>query len=131
MVMFKQKLPTLAGFLSGIVVLALPIATHAVFDENTLIKPTEVPSGTITFTKIVGNLYNKTFAIFGVIAGSLAVLYLIWAGIQYIQAGGDASKAKAARTSIINAIIGIVIVIAAFALVRIGVIIGRWIASAV
>jgi hypothetical protein len=52
------------------------------------------------------------------IGGALAVIYLIWAGIQYIQAGGDASKAKAARTSIINAIIGVVVILSAYTIIR-------------
>jgi threonine/homoserine/homoserine lactone efflux protein len=52
------------------------------------------------------------------IGGALAVIYLIWAGIQYIQAGGDASKAKAARASIINAIIGIVVILSTYTIIR-------------
>jgi len=49
-------------------------------------------------------------------AGIIAVLYLIYGGIMYITAGGDAEKATKGRTAITNAIIGIIIIAAAFAI---------------
>lgn len=51
------------------------------------------------------------------IAGALAVIYLIYGGILYITAGGDAEKATKGRTALINAIIGIIIIALAFAIV--------------
>jgi len=47
-------------------------------------------------------------------AGVAAVIYLLWSGILYITAGGDEAKAGKARTGIVNAVIGIVIIILAF-----------------
>jgi len=61
----------------------------------------------------------------GVVAGSIAVIYIIWAGVQYIMSGGDPAKTKAARGRIISAMIGIVIIIAVYAFIRLGVGIGR------
>jgi len=52
------------------------------------------------------------------IAGILAVIYLIYAGVLYITAGGDTGKADKGRTGIVNAIIGLVIISAAYLLVR-------------
>lgn len=52
------------------------------------------------------------------IAGIIAFIYLIVQGISYITAGGDAEKATAARQGVINAVIGIVIIIASFAIIR-------------
>ena len=48
------------------------------------------------------------------IAGALAVIYLLYAGILYITAGGDEAKATKARTGIVNAVIGVIIIILAF-----------------
>ncbi len=45
-------------------------------------------------------------------------IYLIVAGIQYITSGGNATKAMVARTAIINAIIGIILVILAFSITQ-------------
>jgi len=47
----------------------------------------------------------------------MAVVYLIWAGYTYISAGGDAEKATLGRQGVINAIIGIVIILLAYAIV--------------
>jgi len=52
------------------------------------------------------------------VLGLIAVIYLIYGGVLYITAGGDAEKAGKGRTAITNAIIGIVIIILAFAIYR-------------
>ena len=49
------------------------------------------------------------------IAVSLAVIFIGMGGIQYITARGDTKAADAARTSITNAVIGLVIALAALA----------------
>lgn len=53
-----------------------------------------------------------------VLAGFVAVIYLIYGGLLYITAGGDAEKAKSGRAALINAIIGIVIIALALLIVR-------------
>ena len=53
------------------------------------------------------------------IAGLLAVIFLIVGGFRYITAGGNEETAEAAKKTITNAIIGIVIVILAFVIVRV------------
>lgn len=50
-------------------------------------------------------------------AGVIAVIYLIYGGILYITAGGDAEKATKGRTALVNAIIGIVIITLAIVIV--------------
>jgi hypothetical protein len=52
------------------------------------------------------------------IAGVVAVIYLIVGGYQYITSGGNAEQAQAGRTTVLNAIIGLVIIFAAFVVVR-------------
>lgn len=53
-----------------------------------------------------------------IIISVVAVVYLIYGGVQYVTAGGDADKASKGRVTITNAIIGIVIILASFALYR-------------
>ncbi|MFA5010115.1 MAG: TrbC/VirB2 family protein [Patescibacteria group bacterium] len=50
-----------------------------------------------------------------ILAGALAVAYLVYAGIQYIT--GGAKGAEAAKTSIINAIIGIAVIVLSYVIV--------------
>ena len=50
--------------------------------------------------------------------GAIAFIYLIYGGILYITAGGDAEKATKGRTAIINAVIGIIIIFLALVIIR-------------
>lgn len=52
------------------------------------------------------------------LAGIIAVIYLVYGGILYITAGGDAEKATKGRTALVNAIIGIIIIILAVVIVQ-------------
>ena len=59
------------------------------------------------------NILQVAKTIVAAIGFGIAVILLIVAGIKYMTSGGDSEKAGAAKTSIINAVIGIVIVVAA------------------
>ena len=61
---------------------------------------------------IVNNISKIVLAFVGV----LAVLYLIYGGVLYLTAGGEAEKASKGRTAITNAIIGLVIIIHSYAI---------------
>ena len=63
------------------------------------------------------------------VSGVLAVLFLIWSGVQYITSAGSAEKAKTARAGIINAVIGIVVIVAAFFIVRFAVSAGNTVSN--
>ena len=52
-----------------------------------------------------------------VLAG-LAVLFLIWAGYQYITSTGDPAKAEKARANLIYAVIGVILVLVSYGLVN-------------
>lgn len=53
------------------------------------------------------------------IGGLVAVVFVIYGGIQFILSQGEPDKAKGARMTIINALIGLVITIAAVAIVNV------------
>ena len=52
------------------------------------------------------------------IVGAIAVIMLIIGGIRYVVSGGDSSAVTAAKNTILYAIIGIIIVLLAFAIVQ-------------
>ncbi len=62
----------------------------------------------------IGQLVDNIITLILYAAGALAVIYLLYSGILYITAGGDDTKATKARTGIVNAVIGIIIIILAF-----------------
>lgn len=53
------------------------------------------------------------------IAGLVAVLFLIIGGFRYITSGGNEETAEKAKKVILNAIIGIVVIILSFVIVRV------------
>jgi len=71
----------------------------------------EEPTG--GFTSFAG-VFSKIFSLIWPIVGGIAVIMIIVAGILFMTAGGDPEKIATARTSIIWAIIGIVVAILAY-----------------
>lgn len=61
-------------------------------------------------TKIVSNL----IAIITIIAGVSFLFYFMFGAVNWITSGGDAQKAAAARNTILNALIGLVITVIAY-----------------
>ena len=47
-----------------------------------------------------------------VISVIVAVIFIVWGGMMYMMAGDDASKSGAAKTRIVNGIIGALVVLA-------------------
>ena len=52
------------------------------------------------------------------LSGSIAVIFLIWAGIKYITAAGDKEKIESAKHTLTYALIGLLLVAFAFAIIR-------------
>jgi quinol-cytochrome oxidoreductase complex cytochrome b subunit len=65
----------------------------------------------------IGSLINTALNLVMVVALLLVFLYLILGGIQWITSGGDKGKTEEARNKITAAVIGIIILAAAYALV--------------
>lgn len=60
---------------------------------------------------------NHLLPIIFLVIGAAAVLLLIWAGIQYISSAGNQDATKKARQSIINIVLGIVLLTASYAVI--------------
>lgn len=58
----------------------------------------------------VEGVISTVVNILSLIVGLTAVIMIIWGGFRYVSAGGDSSKISSARTTIIYAIVGLVIV---------------------
>ena len=54
-----------------------------------------------------------------VIAGLLTFAFLVWGGVEWLTSGGDKEKYEAARGRITAAVIGLVIVVAAWAIMNV------------
>lgn len=58
----------------------------------------------------INKLISAIIDIFSWIIGVVAVIMVIFGGFQYVTSGGDASKAAKGRSTILYALIGLVIV---------------------
>ncbi len=88
-----------------------PITTLAQIDidKNEL----NVPQQTTTIDANVANVLEIVIAIFG----AVAMLIIIYAGIQYMLSQGDPAKTTTARNTVIYAAIGLAITVLAFSIV--------------
>lgn len=77
------------------------------------------------FFDFANNAVGSIINILLFLAAAAAVIYLIWAGIKYLTAGGDTKKAGEARTAIINAVIGLIVIVAAYTIIRIAISAGQ------
>ncbi len=59
---------------------------------------------------------NATSLIIGLV-GMLAIVFIIWGGIQFALSAGDAKKVQEAKSTLTYAVIGLVVSILAFAIV--------------
>ncbi len=84
------------------------------------VAPIDVGGGRVNRINIYGGsletLITTIVNVILIVVGVIAVLYLIYGGITYVTAGGDAEKAGKGRTTITNAIIGIIIIAASLAI---------------
>lgn len=62
--------------------------------------------------KLIGNIINIVLGVLGIIL----VVLIVWAGVTWMTAGGDSKKVEEAKSRLINAVIGLAIVISAYAL---------------
>lgn len=68
---------------------------------------------TTDVVKGVGLVIMAIFEMLVRIAGIIAVVFVIWGGFQFITSTGEPDKAAKARTTVLNALIGLVIAIVA------------------
>lgn len=69
--------------------------------------------------KDIGKLLSAGIQVAMVIAAILTFAFLVWGGIQWILSGGDKTQTQAARDRITMALVGLGIVAAAWALMKV------------
>lgn len=92
----------------------VPKAHAASGNWATLLTP-----GSGASTGTIEGTFNAVIDIIILVASALAVIYLIYSGILYITAAGNPDAAKKGQQGVINAIIGIVIIAAAYFIIKV------------
>lgn len=65
-----------------------------------------------------GGVFETISNILIFLVGAIAVIMLIWGGLQYVISAGDSKRVENAKSTILYSIIGIVIALLAFAIVN-------------
>lgn len=93
----------------------IDLLIKAAYAQGEIAIMSPVPSPTVGFTNLA-NVIAGVARILFIIAAITCFVYLILGGLQWITAGGDSKKTETAGKQITNALVGIGIVAAAWAL---------------
>ena len=91
---------------------ATAIALMPVLVLAQLPTPTSPYAGTPITLSDVRSLIETVARFLILVSVVIAVIFIVWGGISYMMAGDDAAKAGAARSRIVNGIIGALVVLA-------------------
>ena len=105
-----RRIATLAASAAAFLSLASPAFAQAAIKS--------FDSSGIPFLDL-GKLLSNVLALLFFFAALMAFIFIIIGGIQWITAGGDKIAAQAARDRITAAVVGLLIVVAAFAITTI------------
>lgn len=106
-----RKIAALVSTISSLFV------TGIVYAADTTIN-IEPPSNINTYQDLTPLITNAITIVFAV-AALLVFIMLIWGGIQWILSGGDKEAVGKARSRIIHALVGLVILALAFLILRV------------
>ena len=66
-----------------------------------------------------GGLIYRIISLLLVVAGALAVLFVIIGGYQYITSHGNEEKSESGKKTLVNAIIGVVVIVLAWVIINV------------
>lgn len=89
---------------------AVAVFAQDQLDNFTIVKP---DSALANIPALIGFAIQILF----IVAGLVAFVYLLLGGIKWITSGGDKGQVEAARNQIVQALIGLIVVFAAWGLI--------------
>ncbi len=98
--------------LSPIFALAAPSETMKNLKNTGLVSLGGAQGNSAGLATFIGNIVATLLGFLGVVF----VILVIWAGFQWMTAGGDTGKVGKSKTLLINAVIGLVIILASYGL---------------
>ena len=80
---------------------------------------TEFPSTGILNTKSGLDLLVSVIKLMLTFAGAVAVMFIIIGGFQYITSAGNAEQAEKGRSTVVNAVIGIIVIVLSYTIINV------------
>lgn len=112
---FTTKLTQIiTGIAAGATLCAGKVMALSVQDGADAARVDGMPADLFGDTGVLSQVTEKVLLIVGVIS----VIMLIWGGIRYIISGGDSKKVTDAKNTVLYAIIGLIICLLAYAIVK-------------
>ena len=78
-----------------------------------------LPAQTTGGQGIVGTILRNVITLLFVVGGIGTIIYFIWGAVDWIMSGGDKEKVSSARKKMTHALIGLVLLSAAFVIIRV------------
>lgn len=105
------------AWIATLPVLLLPMAAHAQLDAaDTYLTDIGEGIGNDATTNDLPTLIGNFIAVLLSVLGIVFVVLIVYSGFNYLTAMGDDDKVKTAKKNLTNAVIGLVIIIAAYAI---------------
>lgn len=104
-----KKIAALVSSTVATLTLAAPVFAQSTINVG---KPSEVQIVDL------GKLISSGISVAIILAGILVFVFLVWGGLEWIMSGGDKGKVEAARNRIVNALVGLAIIAASWALIK-------------
>lgn len=115
----KQGLKYSAGIVGGLVLPFVVFAQNQVSSGLGSIQSSFGFSSPLTSAQSPSQLAVSIINLMLMFAGIVAVFFVILGGYQYLTAGGNSEQAEKGRTGVVNAIIGIVIIVLAYVIINV------------
>lgn len=72
---------------------------------------------TATSGELFVNYFLRVWNAIIAVGAFLVIIYFLWGALSWITAGGDSSKVSAAREKMVQAVLGLLILVASFAII--------------
>jgi len=86
------------------------------FAQDASISIEDVASGSydtdLTLSSVIGSIIQIALGLLGIIL----LVIIIYSGFEWMTAGGNSDKVESAKTRMINAVIGLILILAAYAI---------------
>lgn len=87
--------------------------------QNGLCVPQGGPTGGFANSKTLMGLLTEILKYLLYLAGAIAVLFIVIGGFQYITSAGNEEQAEKGKNTLVNAIIGLVVIIMSYAIIQV------------
>ncbi len=112
-----QKITNRALKVAAVAATFTPVVAHGAACDATVQGGAECARGSLTFDPLTSQVTNIVNTLIFA-AGIIAVIFIIVGGVRYITSQGDEKGVEGAKNTILYAVIGLVVVVLAFAIVN-------------